>query len=755
MIFTTTKSKKTFVDNADQNVYILDQSAGAGMVVKGALNGDAIVLPGNVEDFLFKAGKGGLYAKSIGADGKALVATRFAIAENGSVNLVFSNGAIEVTRTADGIMLNGVKLGTSSYAAKGSVVQADDLNTEVTYAAVVAGEVEPTGDLGEVEVPGEAQTFSLTADIDELTGEAGDDVFAAGLTVAGAQTLNGFDTLNGGEGTDTLNATLINAGAVAPTLNSIEVLNLRSINATAGVDLVNATGVEQVWSDRSQNNLAVSNVENLVTIGAKGISENANHDYTVTYAANAVAETATQAIVLENADLNLDVNQGGAGLEVRNVTIASNGTANVVDFGTDLVDGTVIRNLTISGAADLEIDSSDAITATVVDASAATGDLNLTVDVGNVVAGLTRSITLGSGDDELDASALGNNLDAMNGGAGYDTLIVANAATTDALVANVRGFEAIQINGLAGAARSYATLANLGFQEVILSAANGGQLSNLTASSKVTLVDQANNLTLTMASATGNSDSFAFTVEGQENADSIYAVTIDDVESLTITTVDQDADNFNETTLTLSADALQNLTVKGSEAVVFDGTTGNTDALERVDVSGVTVTTTGTDLAADITVGDNVTVIGTASNDSITFGDQSVVTGGAGNDTFVVASNSTENLFGTITDFAAGDVIDFVADVTAIDEIVVADLGLAPAVNATFADFVDAATAVAVADGVVSHFVFDGNTYLVFNDTANAGFNAGEDQLVKLTGTVDLSDLEIGTGANAGNLILA
>lgn len=729
-------------------VFVVEAVDAKGATIKNVDN-DTVAIEGNAADYIVKAtGAGVIITKNLdgltGAELKAAKQFKLTITlqkENakkgvdaGVVKLAFADGSVDLTRDGKNIIVDGTDIVISKKAKDAAALEI--VNADETFDNQV-----PADDNGG-EQPGKSN--ALTADIDDLTGTAGADTFSAGLTVAGSQTLNGFDTLNGGEGTDTLNATLINAGAVAPTLNSIEVLNLRSINATAEVDLVNATGVEQVWSDRSQNNLTVSNVENLVTVGAKGITENANHTYEVDYAAGTVAATDTQAIVLENADLTLDITQAGGAVGVRNVTIASNGTANVVDFATALVTGAVVRNLTITGAADLEIDSSDAIAATVVDAAAATGDLNLTLALGNAVAGTARSVTLGSGNDTLDASGvdLSNaNAGTLKGGAGTDTLIVADAnATTDDLVAKVSGFEILQINGL-NSARSYATLANLGFTGVTLADSAAGSLTNLTEASKVTLLNTnggADTVTLAVTgAATNDNASFSFATKGADGNNSVFNVTIADVENLTVSTSDADADVFQSTTLNITSAALEKLTVTGSEAVVFDGT-GNA-ALERVDVSGVTVTTTGANLAADITVGDNVTVIGTATNDSIEFGNQSTVTGGAGDDTFVIGFTGTDiALFSTITDFAAGDVIDFGNAVGTIDEVTLAELGLQPGVNATFQNFVDAAAAAGA--GNVSYFAFDGNTYLVQDNNAGAAFAAG-DLIVKLTGTVNLADL--------------
>lgn len=600
-------------------------------------------------------------------------------------------------------------------------------------------------------------TGSLTADVDDLTGTANDDTFSAPLTVAGTQTLQNFDTIEAGEGTDTLNATLL--GNAAPTLDSVEVINARAINA-ATLDLTNAEGVEQVWSDRAQANLTVSNVGEVVTVGAKDIAANAAHTTNIQYTAGTVAATATQAIALENANLTLDIEQAGANLDsVRNVSIASAGEANVVDFeNQDLLANANVQNLTITGAGNLEIAAANAITAGTVDASAATGDLELTVAdaaAGNLATGVTaRTVTLGSGDDTLNVAGATLASNVVEGGEGTDTLVVDGTSATlvNDLVANVSGFEVLNLAGLDQAV-SAATFRNVGFETLVITDAAAGSVTNLTADSDVTLVDADGGNTqdtITLAvtgAANDDAASFGFTVAGDDGSDSNYAVTIADVENVTVTTTNADADVYQQTTLAITSAELENLTITGDEAAVFDGT-GNA-ALESVDASGLTVEdVTAGNFAATLTVGDGVSVTGSAGDDSITFGDQSVVAGGEGEDLFVLASNGSETQFGTISDFGADDTIQFGVAVTSITQIEEADLGLAPGVDATFANYIAAATG-AGTTGDVSYFAFDGDTYLVQDGNGAAGgFSAGTDQIVKLTGAVDLSELEVNATTN-------
>ena len=596
------------------------------------------------------------------------------------------------------------------------------------------------------------------------------------MTVAGTQTLQNFDTIDGGAGTDSLTATLT-GGTVAPTLTSVENIFARSVTGASELDLQNATGVEQVWTDRSQNDLTVSNLDSLSTIGAQNIARSTGHTYTVRYDANTVAAADTQAIVLNNAALNLAVEQGAVGAElntVRNVSIASEGDANAVTFisdtavETNLVDSAAVQNITITGAADLTVASQDdgtnttALTAGTIDASEATGDVSITIaDAAgtNLATGVTqRTVTMGAGDDIVDASGANLANSKIVGGEGRDTIIVDGASTTlvDDLVANVSGFEVLNLAGLTQTV-SAATMGNIGFESIVATNANTGSVTNLTAESDLTLVNTnagADSITLSVAGAATNDNAeLNFATVGANGNNSTFNVTVADVENLNVSTSATDADTFRSTELSVTSTELENLTVTGNEAVIFDGT-GNT-ALKSVDVSGVTASNaTDGDLTADITVDDGVTVTGSAGDDKITFGESNEITGGAGEDVFVASIVSVTAagapLFSTITDLkaneddsiefgAAGTVLSTATTGTDVNIITEADLGLAPGVNATFANFLNAASELTA--GTVSGFEFAGNAYVVQDNEGTATtFNAATDFIVELTGSVDLTE---------------
>ena len=542
------------------------------------------------------------------------------------------------------------------------------------------------------------------------------------------------------------------------------------MTAPATLDLQNSEGYEQLWSNGSQQNLTFDNVSEQVTVGARNItSRDDNIDVDVNYDAGTIAADDTQAIVLEDANVDVDINQAGAATGVRNVSIASTGSANTLRVvNTELLTGAAVQNLTITGEGDLTVNSNNVITAGTIDASEASGDVSITVanvttvaNAGNFATGVTvRTVTMGAGDDTVDVSGATATItnSKLVGGEGRDTIIVNGTSTTlvDDLVANVSGFEVLNLAGLTQTV-SAATMGNIGFESIVATNANTGSVTNLTAESDLTLVNTnagADSITLSVAGAATNDNAeLNFATVGANGNNSTFNVTVADVENLNVSTSATDADTFRSTELSVTSTELENLTVTGNEAVIFDGT-GNT-ALKSVDVSGVTASNaTDGDLTADITVDDGVTVTGSAGDDKITFGESNEITGGAGEDVFVASIVSVTAagapLFSTITDLkaneddsiefgAAGTVLSTATTGTDVNIITEADLGLAPGVNATFANFLNAASELTA--GTVSGFEFAGNTYVVQDNEGTATtFNAATDFIVELTGSVDLTE---------------
>ncbi|MGE6512549.1 DUF4214 domain-containing protein [Vreelandella aquamarina] len=316
------------------------------------------------------------------------------------------------------------------------------------------------------------ETFTLTTGIDAEVGTAGDDVFNAALQLQDAtdatsvaQTLQAFDEIDGGEGVDRLNARLIDNSANGVSIESVEQLYLRSSNANATLDMVNVSGAEQVWNDRSTADLAVSNVQNDVTVGLNAVRSG---DFSVTYAADALGTPEyTQSVVANGAGsrtTNVGLNVAAAGNDViTGLDVATSG-ANFIDLGTGL-DG--VATLTVTGDGSLSLSG----VAPVALESVVAGDYegNLTLQGG----ANTQEVTTGAGDDSITLAAAladegfvrtgaGDDVVNMGGfnvnagavielGAGDDVVTNLGVVDKDAVIDGGDGIDTLQLQAVAAA----------------------------------------------------------------------------------------------------------------------------------------------------------------------------------------------------------------------------------------------------------------------------------------------------------------
>ncbi|MFG6621592.1 DUF4214 domain-containing protein, partial [Sulfitobacter sp. 1A05707] len=261
----------------------------------------------------------------------------------------------------------------------------------------------------------QGDTFTLTTEIDALTGSTADDTFTG---VAG-NVLNGTfstgDSINGGTGNDTLNIIATQGGTITPaSMTGVENISVQDLSGGLTLNLSNATGIETLASKNSNNvTTTFSSVAALADIEVSNINGNGS-DVTVNYNTNVVSGLDdAQNIALDGANTEVDV----AGIETFNVAATG---ANALDLSFN--DGETIN---VSGDGSLTL--SNALNVTTLDASANTGGVAATLAAGNV------AVTGGSGDDSFDfgtgltAAAAGVPGDVVDGGEGMDTVRVSDA----------------------------------------------------------------------------------------------------------------------------------------------------------------------------------------------------------------------------------------------------------------------------------------------------------------------------------------
>jgi S-layer protein len=328
-------------------------------------------------------------------------------------------------------------------------------------------------------------------------------------------------------------------------------------------------------------------------------------------------------------------------------------------------------------------------------------------------------------------------------------LNAANAVTlsgTTAFAAKLESFERLQVTGATGL--QVIDMGKLGFTNHVTVAGVG-------AGGTLTLADLASNATVVLTNhvtggvtaivkdaTTGTADvlNLALSTTASLNGGTLTAANVETVNIIT---------SVAGAELNLAADKATAVTVTGTGALHL--TTTNSHLLTSIDGSAMTgalearshnatAATTikggaGNDylVAATGTTAD--VLLGGAGNDEL-FANAglSTLTGGAGNDLFVIDTASLNvNSYSTVTDFAAGDLLQI------LDAVSFAPAKVVLGATAVFQDFANAAINTLSLEGA-GWFQFGGDTYVVSDKGLDGStFTNGEDFIVKLTGLIDLS----------------
>jgi hypothetical protein len=408
--------------------------------------------------------------------------------------------------------------------------------------------------------------LSLTADADDFTGTANNDEFTGGLTVAGSQTFNAFDRIDGGEGTDTLKATLTDGGfdtanTLSTAVQNVENFYFRTLKTGSNendVDFTDVSSVEQIWSNNSQVDLNATNVENVVTAGVIEGELDANGDpanaLDIDYASVAVVNDAvdsqgrfTQNVVLNNAAATLNISAAGgniataADVNAISLELDLTGESNVV-LGADVIGGDELDTITTSGEGSIDLDL-----------GALTGDLN---------------VTLGAGDDvlRLDGTDLDAN-DDIDLGEGNNTLVMSGFdGTTQLSSLDLDGVA--NVDELAFSTAYVATAADtldiegrgtVTFESTVDAASSGSEI--------LTIDTTATDLTVNFEGAVGGTDAPGLEVnEGVTNL-TLNVGTAQAGAGLTLNTLTNSADaSDNNSTESLETLTLVNIRDNNEEA---------------------------------------------------------------------------------------------------------------------------------------------------------------------------------------------
>jgi S-layer protein len=588
---------------------------------------------------------------------------------------------------------------------------------------------------------------------------AGSNVVNLGAALAGQLTIN--DTGSATTDSVTINntaTTAVNmggAGAQALVVGGFETVNI--VTTGAGAATTQTFGAITVTADTggsSTVNFSGGNSVSAAIITAQSVS--------------ASGLTGTKSLTMTAAMV-------GKALGVSTLT----GSAGADTLVGDADDTTNITggagNDTITGGSDFEtIDGGDG------DDTIAGGGGADTLNGGGgadqiTLGSTTASANGGDGDDLVTASTNLTFGTTVIGGAGVDTLSVSFATAVSAANGSVvSGFETL----LVSATGNTVALANFGnntFSTVQVGALAATTITGV-GSQTINLTGViAGDLTVTLASATGTSDSatVAVTSLGATTQTAAGEVVLAGVETVNLTMVDLDT-TAHVNTLGLNADSATTINVSGNAGLVIgaeagtdiaDVTTFNASGVVLGAVTDVGVTyaatynavggvstITGSNGVDNLTGGaiTNDTISGGSGVDTIVYtGGADTFTGGAGNDIFDVnlisAGTTTSKL--VITDLTKSDTIN-VADIDAGLGVASAALGAKGSLGsaATFQNYLDNAAAgnattagaAGAAAAIAKWFQFDGNTFLVIDNSAATTFAAG-DSVIQFNGLIDLS----------------
>jgi hypothetical protein len=245
------------------------------------------------------------------------------------------------------------------------------------------------------------------------------------------------DIIDGGDGTDSLNLTVIGAAGGAPVagvVTNVEIINLNNASSAAAPSYAmdNVTGATTVNLTGSLDNttLTLTGLQKIVDIGAAG-----QGGLTMTYGAVATVGAADiQKIAL---------NGTSEGTNKTNI-ITVNGVETLAVTGNKdskvTLTGNAVKAVTVAGAAATNITENDATLKT-VDASAATG--KTTIIIGTVPS--VTSVKGGTADDTIAITGSITKDIAVDGGTGNNTLSVGNTTFTNDAFANVKNIQTILI----------------------------------------------------------------------------------------------------------------------------------------------------------------------------------------------------------------------------------------------------------------------------------------------------------------------
>lgn len=543
-------------------------------------------------------------------------------------------------------------------------------------------------------------------------------------------------------------------------------------------DTVNVTynlnNVDGIYAYVDTYNTGVDGESDTVTINANGVANtDGNNDFELYYFENVNINVTAESDLGE-----LDVYTAAA---AQTINIVANANLTIDDL--DAADDHEVT-INISGAGNVSFDMNGDNHGVTVNAAEATGDLDLGVGSDATYATV---VTSGSGNDTitlLNAFQLNADNDAflqvLDGGDGVDTFEIntAHLVTSQAHLGSVAGapedfsdaiknFERLS---LAGFSNQVIDATTMGFDHVTINGyTTGGSLTVDTGATVVVTGAGATDLKVIVDdAATGTADSLNLVVEGADGI-TLAALTVDDVETINLTSSASDADETAPGANVVALEAAEAVVLNISGATELDLTGSTFTDLATVNAAGfdagLTIDVSSAGQAVTITTGSGAdNVVGSDYNDIINVGNGgNTVEGGAGKDTINLGNGATADDVDTIVYGAVGDSQGVTVDVingfqvnvqattdTNSDNVVdatdlindVIDLSAIVIGTATYAGEANGYGAVLTSltgNTSDSQAVLDTSTSTLYVDVNADGVLDSNDMAILLTGVTDLS----------------
>jgi hypothetical protein len=623
-------------------------------------------------------------------------------------------------------------------------------STPASLTAATAGVAASVAGVTAVGVTNAGQTFTLTTDADELNGTSGNDTFTGGVN-----SMDGADIVDGGEGTDVLNVRM-DANDTMGIVESVETINLisRGDNGAAPISFADVTGVVTVGLTGTTNfdvtALSVDTAFNITDSDVEftlGFSDDAGDADNVAVTVNAFEGTLTTEAAGNN--------------DIEQLTVTASGAAS--DF-TYTDSASTLETLTVKGDQDVAITLTAVATELeTINAADATGNVEVTLAVATDLA-----ITLGAGDDTVNAATFLNSNDSITDGEGDDTVVAELAGTT--VRPTMSGVENLELE-FANAGTTFDMRNITGAATLTLTGDEAATITRAAASvATINIEEAANTENYSVTYATGADAAVTVNVGAtNDDGDAVVAagtVTLaGNAGALTINSIGDD----DNSTGNITANDVASVTINAATV----GFSLGTNDISATDATAFTVNATGADITFDdATLTAAAAIALNATGGAIAAGDLTTAEDGA--TVTVVASGSDDNDvtialidadFATSFDFTAsggsditvtdietlgensdGDDIDNEINITANGE------GSTAAVTIdafAAAGVVDLVTLVSDADGTVSFTVGTGTNVTI--SEVDATGSAG-------TTTIDLSGVtvasEVATGAGGSTTTL-